>query len=274
MYWDLSCLPVGDAITINRCADAVFVSSQFTRSNLLSGGVQVPIHVWPHGVEAPEGSQGGVRPRADGVFRFLFVGVAQERKGIEELLVAWKRAFAGRDDVRLTIKSADWGKVDKYRAECDDDRIEWLHRNIPRGDLRDLYARSDCLVLPSRAESFGLPILEAMVVGLPVIVSAYGGHLDYCSNDTAYLVPGTMKPAMSTLDAVMNGYEELPQWSVCDVDLLVDTLRRVVSKPAEVERRAQRARSVAATMTWEAGAERAVPILRALQRATAADRWW
>ena len=60
--------------------------------------------------------------------------------------------------------------------------------------MAGLYSACDCLVHPFRGEGFGLPVVEAMACGLPVIVTGAGPALDYASEKTAFLIPAERKP--------------------------------------------------------------------------------
>src|SRR5439155_21723828 len=68
-------------------------------------------------------------------------------------------------------------------------RIHYIDTYMPVGELASLYRGSDCLVLPSRAEGWALPILESMACGTPAIVPSFGAFLDYCTSPAACLVP-------------------------------------------------------------------------------------
>src|SRR6185295_2786220 len=69
------------------------------------------------------------------------------------------------------------------------DQIELRLGNYSEeGDLARLYHEAHCFVLPTRGEGFGMPILEAMATGLPVIVTGYSGHLDFCNPTTTHLI--------------------------------------------------------------------------------------
>jgi len=56
--------------------------------------------------------------------------------------------------------------------------LERCHFELPRPDVLDFYAAADLYVSPSREDSFGLPVAEAMACGLPVITSAFAGVAD------------------------------------------------------------------------------------------------
>ena len=69
-----------------------------------------------------------------------------------------------------------------------------IDRDLTPAEIEALYATAHCLAYPSRAEGFGLPIAEAMARGIPVIATAYGGHMDFCSEATAWLIDYRLVP--------------------------------------------------------------------------------
>lgn len=251
--------------------DTLFVPSNYVRHNLVRDGVTVPIDVWPHGVDTSFFTY--APPPNHGPFTFLFVGVAQKRKGVSEIVSAFRAAFpASVTDVRLVVKSADWGDLSALRDGIADARIEWLHQNLSRAELRALLWQCHCLVVASRAESFCLPALEAMAVGRPVITVAYGGQLDFCSPSSGYLVPvERMEPMLGRFEAKVQGYTTPPEWAVVSVEALAETLRHVYRNPEECKTRGDIALNVARGWTWEAGVHRIASVLHDLLSTATAE---
>ena len=124
---------------------------------------------------------------APAALRFLFVGGAIGRKGVDVLLAAWQQAFAGRDDVQLVIK--DFGSDGVYRgADRSAVARAWptagalvhLDADLSDEEMAALYRACDVLVHPYRGEGFAMPVLEAMASGLPVIHTAGGPTDEFC----------------------------------------------------------------------------------------------
>jgi glycosyltransferase involved in cell wall biosynthesis len=103
----------------------------------------------------------------------LFVGSVQPRKNLHRLLEAWKQITPNHPALFLLIAG---GTNNNFRTPTFDGRLERVHflGYAPDEDLPGLYAGASLFVLPSLEEGFGLPILEAMACGTPVIASRAG----------------------------------------------------------------------------------------------------
>lgn len=140
------------------------------------------VRVVPHGVD-PDFSPPrdgmdlhGTRQRFAGGRRYiLYLGTLEPRKNVETLVAAcdllWRRS-PGAPDLVLA-GGAGWktsGLEGRIAASPFRDRIH-LPGFAERATARDLYRAAEVFVYPSLAEGFGLPVLEAMASGTPVIVS-------------------------------------------------------------------------------------------------------
>ncbi len=175
--WEFGALPAAWLDPL-RSADEIWVPSEYVRAMYLAAGlpperiVTIPNGVDPVRFHPPSDAE--LATRTGERLRFLFVGGLIGRKGADLLLPAWQRAFAGRDDVVLTIK--DFGSADLYRGGHRDELRAWAHSGrAPRVELAPeqlsteamgaLYRSADVLVHPYRGEGFAMPVLEAMASG-------------------------------------------------------------------------------------------------------------
>jgi glycosyltransferase involved in cell wall biosynthesis len=135
-----------------------------------------------------------VRRLADQV---LFVGVVRPVKGVDILLRAMRLLVERGNRARLLIVGGCF--YENYRRE--DDRLRQMARDLglqshvqfvgekPLADLVRHMQESAVLVLPSRAESFGQVLVEALACGTPVVATRCGGPEDIVNEEVGVLVP-------------------------------------------------------------------------------------
>ena len=122
--------------------------------------------------------------------RFVSVGNLNSGKRMNILL----RAFAGlcvkHNDVLLEIVGD--GELRKelegLAKELHLDRKVKFHGKLPRQEIMEIFKSSDCFVLPSAFETFGVVYIEAMAAGLPVIATRCGGPEDFVTEENGLLV--------------------------------------------------------------------------------------
>ncbi len=76
----------------------------------------------------------------------------------------------------------------------DDTRITIINQKLCKQELINLVTSCDCFVSLHRSEGFGRNIAEAMMLGVPVIVSNFSGNTDFCNYETSFLVDGDKVP--------------------------------------------------------------------------------
>jgi glycogen synthase len=146
--------------------------------------------VQPLGVHDRSGEYRRRRPE-DGRVRVLFVGRLERRKGVDILLEAAERLAAEFPAAEFVLVGRDTlatESAETYRAAFQRRRPDLRERVLFTGEvgedeLYQHYADCDVFVLPSRYESFGLVLAEAMQFGKPVVASAVGGMLDLVEAD-------------------------------------------------------------------------------------------
>jgi len=113
----------------------------------------------------------------------LFVGTLEPRKGIHDLAAVWWSLPEPRPPLML-CGDPGWG----MRLPDGVDVTGWVDRER----LRTLYQRARIFVYPSRYEGFGIPPLEAMACGAPVIATRTGAIPDYAEGAALLVDPGDL----------------------------------------------------------------------------------
>ena len=154
-------------------ARAVIVPSRFVADICRASGVTRPVVVVPLGAD-PDVYHWQPREDRPGLVS-LIVAPVEDRKHTELAIAAWKEAFAGDPDARLIIKTT----YGYHNYVPDDPRISYVDRPEPTRGIAGWYRRADILLALGN-EGFGLPMVEGMATGLPVVALDAEGQADVC----------------------------------------------------------------------------------------------
>lgn len=258
--WEESAFPEKYVLDFNRSLNGITVMSGYVKKVLIDNGVCVPIKAIGVGVDhVCKITPKQIRKNFGTKFKFLHISSGFPRKSIDILLEAYSDAFSHKDNVNLIIKTFPniHNTVEKQIQEIqlknpDCAEITLINEDLDYEFLIDLYRQSNALVAPSRGEGFGLPIAEAMIFGVPVITTGFGGQCDFCNEGNAWLINYTFKRAethMQLDDSV---------WVEPDVHHLSKIMREFVDQPEYIitEKTENAKKAIHEHYTWISCAKR------------------
>lgn len=164
---------------------------------------------------------------------FLYTGTLEPRKNLVRSIKAWSRNANALGFPALVITGRDgWKTGPIEQAIAHAPHRARIHRTgfVAPEDLPVLYSAAEALIWPSLFEGFGLPVLEAMACGTPVITSNTGS-LPEVAGDAAYLVD--------------------PR----DTEAIAEALLRIAEDPATRANLRERGLQRAACFTWKSTAQ-------------------
>ena len=135
--------------------------------------------------------------KEDGILRLTALGRFVKKKGFDTLLEAFASLREEESNVKLTIGgdgperkalkqlAKDLGIIDKVEF------VGWVE------DVAEFFSGSDLFVLPSREEPFGIVILEAMAVGIPIVTTKTQGSLEILDKKMAHFTEASNAKKMA-----------------------------------------------------------------------------
>ena len=253
-------------------ADQVWVPSAWGRDVLLAHGLPAhTVHVMPEGVDGARFHAHGRRPRtATRPFRFLTVGKYEQRKGIDLTIEAFAQVYANQPDLELVIKSNYFTnhrqKYDRLQGKISDlglNNVTLLWGEMTEPQLADLYRACDAFVLPTCAEGWGLPLIEAAASGLPIITTMYSGHTEFLQHIEDSVLPVTYTMGPVTCAEYQSYYPDSEgnwgTWARPDVVSIASAMQTVCREYDELfERACANSFVIRRTFTWQNSVDQAM----------------
>lgn len=259
--WEEDRVPQKIVNDFNRDLDGIGTTSEFVTQALKASGVTIPVKTIWNGVCLPANYE-NIKPyplKTKKMVKFLHISSAFPRKGVDVLLQTYFDTFSGKDDVCLVLKT--FPNIHNTSVE----QLKNLRKKYPHGpavehidmdlseeELFGLYKAASCYVHCARGEGFGLPVAEAMLARIPVIVCNNTGLSDFCREDTCMTVGYTMVKARSHVS-------ENSRWAEPDRVQLKQRMHDFVfcRSKLEIAEKVENAYHLISTVyTWEAAAKR------------------
>jgi glycosyltransferase involved in cell wall biosynthesis len=229
-------------------ADRIVAFSQFSRELIVKGlgnSCAKRVEVIPPGIESSwfEVERNQVAPA-----QLLFWGRVEEEKGLPELFVALKAVAKKFPNVKLNLVG-EGNRLQEYKTRVADlgleDHVEFTGWQNNR-EIQALAAKSSIGIFPSRIESFGLSVVEAMATGVPVI-AARGGA-----------VPGNIEDGLTGTLVPVN-----------DSDAIAEAINKALENPHSSETMAKTAKSVVQQkFSWDRAADSMIEVYKNIRMKT------
>lgn len=173
------------------------VGSSLRQTVVDVAGEQEKLRIVPNGVDIDIFSPGAAPVRKTGD-RLIYVGRLHHTKGTDVLLRAMRRLADTRPSLRLTLVGGNLGFLAYKRQEAAmrdlalslnlGPHLEFVGE-LPPEQVAERIRASDVLVLPSRRETFGTVLLEALACGVPVVATKCGGPEDFIDDSVGRFAP-------------------------------------------------------------------------------------
>lgn len=235
-FWETDKLPPDFAQGIQLCNE-VWTGSEYNAQAMRNSGITRPIYIIPEAIDTDIGE---VDKYITNIQAFTFYSIFEwtERKNPFALLSNYWKEFTEKDNVALVIKTY----VDNFQKDKRDEiknYIKRIKKQQPQAYYAPLYIYNnlmdrrqmyrfhktfDCFVSTHRGEGWGVPQMEALTMGKPIISTNCGGIHEYLTHkDNSLLLPYTL----ANVDNTRNKQWYLPEqkWAMVDSEALRKAMR-------------------------------------------------
>ncbi|HEX9944072.1 MAG TPA: glycosyltransferase [Thermoanaerobaculia bacterium] len=234
-FWELSHFPLVFAEAF-RHVDEVWAPSRFCQEAYQPLS-PVEVRWMPPGIEPTQAAPAdrealGIDPEAF-LFFFAFDALSvPERKNPAGLLRAFGRvARECRKPIHLLVKinhaESEPAYVAQLQTLADLLPVTLMTGTLPRQELNGLTAACDAYVALHRSEGLGLPLIEAMFLGKPVVATGYGGVTDFLDDETGFVV----RHKLTALARPQGPYPAGAVWAEPDVEHAAALMLALVKDP-------------------------------------------
>lgn len=269
LAWEETIFPKHFVAECNKNLHGILVTSKHVARVFRNSGITLPMLNVGEGVNLDlEKFNSSYRLKTRKKFKFLHISSGHFRKGVDILLKAYFNQFKKTDDVALVLKifpNVD-SQVEQILNGLDlknGPELEIIRSNdLTESDMAALYQQTDAVVLPSRAEGFGLPMAEAMLMQKPLITTGYSAQTDFCNPDNSWLIDYQMIESRSSLDTPGAMVAEP------DLDQLQQHMQYLVDHidSAEVREKVTSAYQLIKTFSWSKTAEQTLEFVKYIEQ--------
>jgi glycosyltransferase involved in cell wall biosynthesis len=255
-------------------ADQVWVPSTWGQSVLIKNGLDpARCEVVPEGVDTDQYHP--YAPRVDSpILTYLIIGKYELRKSIVETVYAWSQEFGNDPDVELVIKTdhffnkeAKYNELTRWIGELGLTNVRVMWGGVTANDMADLYQQSHIFVLPTKGEGWGLPLIEAAAVGLPIITTWHSAHTEFLQ----HIQSSVIAVEHDMIPVACQDYQlfypapdgNWGSWAQPRIDSIQAALRKSRDSYDYLQRRAcENSHIIRKTFSWAQSADRALLTLQ------------
>ena len=207
-------------------------------------------------------------------FRFLLIGKYEQRKSIDESIEAFYITYGNNPDVELVIKSDYFrNHVEKKQAleykiaSMNVNNIKLVWGLQTETELANLYRSANVFLFPTKAEGWGLPLIEAAATGLPLITTFHSGQTEFLQDirSSCVLLDYTLQPidCPETKEFYPSEDGNHGKWAVTTVEEIAIGIKTAYTNYASLRTRAiKNSAIIRSKYSWANSAMSALNVLK------------